>query len=685
MDEQDSDKSGLIPPQIIGRVPPGGTERKDHGARGGPGVPSRNGYPAYSLPGYVGAYGAADGVPPWARMNWDVASILAALWRKKWTLVAAILFFVISACYYIAMVPRTYEANVVLELSLRRPRIMAQEDAVISDTGRSTSMEIFNSQLLKLRGPTLRRQVLQKVRPVFAGMDMDDSRILAWLERYVKIELLRHSSLVRISVRSREAEQSALIANRYAEEAVANAAQLNKGMSTNAVIWLQAQIEVQRKELDKAEQLLLDFRKQNPLDTLEAQRDTSRESLLAYNKQLTEASGRRDELLARYTVRHPEVLAQDQVIAAARRQYDDQLKTTEALESKIAQVRMRLNALERERDASELTFKGILNRIEEARLSADENTATMQISDRAEVPERPVWPRKALILILSVFLGGVIGTFLVLVTIRLEDRVWNMTDVTAFMGLRLLGLIPHVAAGERERLALKSHEDKFSIFTEAHAGIRGMIDASVKGKVFMVTSALPEEGKTVSAVNLATAWAKAGNRTLLVDLDLRQPRLHRIFSVVSAGHSLLEVLSGEKMDDLPSLPAGTDIRNLDVIVSRVKEDLSPAEVFGSRHVRDFLKWASATYDRVVLDAPPVGAASETLVVGSLVDGVVLVCRFNKSQKSVTKSAAFRLQDAGAQVIGIVVNDVRVDKSGLSKQFGAYYSGYHYPAKDPPAK
>jgi capsular exopolysaccharide synthesis family protein len=511
---------------------------------------------------------------------------------------------------------------------------------------------------------------------------MDDRQIQEWLERNVKIELLRRSNQVKFSARSSDPKQAADIATLYVTESMESAFQINREKSTNAVAWLQSQIELQRKELEKTEQALLEFRGANPLETLLAQQDTVKEAMQANSKTLTEALSKRDELLARYTERHPEGLVQEQIITAARAQFNEQVKKAEEMESKINNTRTRLAALERERESSELTFKGMLRRMEEARLSSDENTTSMQIIERAYIPENPVWPRKFRVLFLAIFAGLGAGCMLALFTVKLEDRVWHLADITSFIGFRLLGLIPHTEANGRERLALKSHEDKFCIFTEAYASVRGMIDASVKGKTYMVTSAMPEEGKTVSAVNLAIAWAKTGNRTLLVDLDMRRPRHHKIFNVSTATHNLLEALSDGSSADMASLPRETEIKNLQIVVSRVETDLSPAEVLGSRRIREFLKWASENFDRVVLDTPPVGVASESLVLSGMVEGIVLVCRFNFSKKSITKSAASRLQDAGGSIVGVVLNDIKGDISALSGQIGSYYySKSPYAQKD----
>ena len=500
--------------------------------------------------------------------------------------------------------------------------------------------------------------------------------MLGYLAKNVQIELIRRSSLVRIAARSPDPIEASAIANTYADTAVESVIALNKEDSENAVVWLKSQASAQRETLRKAETEILEFRKENQMEALEAQRKTAEEAMLAYNKELTAAVAARDALLSRYTSNHPEVKAQVKTIEAMQKQLNNEIDRARKLERQVAECEARLNALQRDKEACEISYKGILRRMEEARLSADENTATIRIVETAEAPSKPVSPRRTIILLLAMILGPSAGCALAMLTYRLEDRIWSTNDVTDEIGLKILGLVPHVDRSNRKRLALMSFTDKFSPIAESFAGIRGMLDSSQPAKTLLVTSSLPNEGKTICSSNLAIMSAKSGIKTLLVDIDMRRPCLHQICSISSSKANLLSTLSDESTPDFSLLPQPTDVPNLKVVVNRHTGQLSPAEILGSRRVQAFIDWAAQNYERVIIDSPPVMAASDSVVVGGAVDGVILVCCFYRSRKSMAKGAVQQLEDGGATILGAIVNDVRFDKMGYASSFGRYSSGYH---------
>ena len=394
---------------------------------------------------------------------------------------------------------------------------------------------------------------------------------------------------------------------------------------------------------------------------------------------MTEANAARDKLLSRYTPNHPEVKTQDQLIAAIKKQCDDQIRLAEDKEQEIARGRAELSVLEREKSTIEITYRGILARMEEARLSSDEKTTTIKIVEPAEVPAKPISPRKVLSLALALFLGGCGGIFLSMLSYKLEDRIWGDADVENDIGLKVLGSVPRVSWVVRKQLALIGLKDKFSIATEAFSGIRGLIDKNCQGKTFLFTSSEPREGKTICSCNVAIMSAKAGFKTLLVDLDMRRPQLARVWSknipeIGDAEWSLLHALCDIVPPPFEKLCTKTELPNLAIIVSQMARDINPAEVLGTKRVREFLEWAMQNFDRIIIDSPPLGAASDAMVLGGLVDGVVLVFRFNKTKKSTAKRCVKKLNEGGANILGAIINDV--DLSRVGHEYGHYYGSDH---------
>ena len=681
-----------------------------------------------------------------------VERLLRVAARKWLTVLLVTLFGGAAAFIYLMFAPRVYRADALIEMTIRKPNISGRQGAVIDDaTTTWGSEEVFNTRLEKFKGEDTRRIAADKLRALIGqpNLSTDDALKLIPLPAAIDFRLLPRTTLLRIAVDHEDAARAAALANAFAEAAAAVAFEENRATSDSAVAWLQAQVENQRKALEKAEQALVEFRAAQQLDALESRKKNIQELVDELNGTLVklesqqllvqemvgmlnkldrnpESAGRlpltiprqdeinamhakwqevtaqRDALLTRFTTKHPEVLALEENLQILRRQLqeavqrardtvqsdlalvDSQVRSLKTqcdlrrkelsdLELVLVKGKSTASALERERDASDFSYRGVLNRIEEARLSADEKTATVKTVKQATPPAHPIKPRKLRLLIIALFLSGLGGVALALFTDALEDYVTGTRDLEVDLGLKVLGLVPHTDVGAREELALASLNDRFSQVAEAFAGIRSLVDslAGPQGcRSLLVVSTTPAEGKTITACNLAIVTAKRGLKTLLVDFDLRRPRVGRMFGINPQSESLLHVLHQQDPAAFARLPQETACKNLFVAGSRPSQDISAAEVMGSHTVRDFLAWAQKNYDRVIVDSPPYGIVSDALALAGLTGCLVLVCRPNKTRKRATSHAIKRLAEAGANTLGVVVNDVDFRK-------GAFLSNYSY--------
>lgn len=360
-------------------------------------------------------------------------------------------------------------------------------------------------------------------------------------------------------------------------------------------------------------------------------------------------------------------------------QIDAQTKQAVHLDQQLANLNARQTGFERSRDAKDTAYRGILARIQEARVSADENTATVKISSRADTPTRPIAPKPILIWAMALLLGLGAGMGLALLVDTLEDKVSGILDVETKIGVPVLGVVPHAKQSERPELAQSALKDKFGHVAEAFAGIRAVISSpeySQYSKSILVSSTAPEEGKTIIASNLAISSAMSGKRTLLIDFDLRRPRLRRIFDLDLDAGSLLQHLSEDEPKEFKKLPKSSGYPNLDLVCSRSDHKISPAEILGSQRVSQFIQWAEENYDRVILDSAPYGLVSDGAVLAGYCSSVIFVLRPNKSRRKAVQRAITRYNDLGAHTLGVVVNDVA---PGRGLYGGSYY--YYYDHKE----
>ena len=438
----------------------------------------------------------------------------------------------------------------------------------------------------------------------------------------------------------------------------------------------------------------------------------NRERILASMQDYRAAVANRALLLERYTERHPTVreidfrlkeLAEDirQEISSAQGTFQQQIRILEGQEASLnreIQQRQRrveqqefqivdrtseLNILTRQRDTSEMQYMSSLSRIEEARQAAEEDSTTLKIVENAFAPEDPIHPRLIFMLPIGIVGGLALGFMLALTAEAMEDRIFSIAELEANISSRIIGIIPHIAGGKRADLAMISLNQKFGQVAESFNAVRVLLDHTNQTRirsqkkegnhhpgahVVMFCSASPSEGKTVSATNIAITSARGGQKTLLIDCDMRRPRLAKVFqeAMESKGgnpedFSLLHHLStvGGKDFEQIVLPGPTE--HLDLIASLSSTEINPADLLGGDKMPKLVEWARQHYDRVIIDTPPIGIISDGLVISGLSDGVVVVCRTGQTRHRALRHVLLQFKGVNSSVIGIIVNDFNMKK------------------------
>jgi capsular exopolysaccharide synthesis family protein len=282
---------------------------------------------------------------------------------------------------------------------------------------------------------------------------------------------------------------------------------------------------------------------------------------------------------------------------------------------------------------------------------------------------------------LALVLGLVGGLGIAVLAETVEDHVVGANDIETGTGIKILAVIPHVKTRERKKIATASLTHCFQDMAEAFAGLRSVLDSSVyreQTQMILVASSLPEEGKTTTCCNLAIACALNGQKTLLVDFDLRRPRVGGIFPMPAGQRGLLEYLASQ--DTQPQeIVYASECKNLSIIASRSSIEARPAELVGGSKVADLLVWARANFDRIIIDAPPLGIVSDALSLAGLANCVLIMARPATSRKRAVRHTIQRFQDVGVANIAVVMNDVGHSKVAYHG-YGPYYQyRKHYDA------
>lgn len=431
-------------------------------------------------------------------------------------------------------------------------------------------------------------------------------------------------------------------------------------------------------------------------------------------KRLRDALVKRDELITyrHLQPKHPEVLELDGKIEVLEKQYadavdrarqtasanldiaenkvkkleseiSDNFKRQQELDLKIAGIEARIRQLDLDYKNAADRYQEISARLEEGRITINDTLDTIRIiGEGADLPKAPFSPVASLDFSVGALAGFAIGFLFILALDRVEDKITSSEDIRKHMNTTVLNLVPRIPRTKRTELATLSATKKFSRIAEAFAGLRGLLESprySNVSRVILVVSTQPEEGKTITASNLALVFAMSGKKTLLVDFDLRRPRIARIYDVASSINSennLIEVLDSPEDTDFSSLPIPSEYDNLDLVVSAVSGNISPANVIGSEKLRAFFDWARVNYDHVVIDSPPFGLVSDAIQLGSFSDSVIIVCRPNRSRFGLVRNAISALKESGSNVIGVVVNEVNFNQASAFTS-GTYNSYSNY--------
>jgi len=341
-------------------------------------------------------------------------------------------------------------------------------------------------------------------------------------------------------------------------------------------------------------------------------------------------------------------------------------------QQELNRLKIKYDMLKRDAENNKTIHSNVLIRMKETELMSRMNSNNMRIVDLATIAQRPVKPRVVLTILAGLVAAIGVSLGLALFVSYLDDSIKSQEDIENHLRLPFLGYIPNIKTNSVVERDLQAHLHPQSNAAEGFRTIRATLSLTHKPekvRVISVTSTIPSEGKSLVASNLAIVLAQTGLRTLLVDADLRRPSVHKAYQLHSPV-GLSAFLTNE-IEDLSELTHTTEVPNLDVICCGAIPN-NPSELIGSNRMAEFLERVKGQYDRVVLDCPPVSAVSDPLIISAKSDGIVYVTKFNKIRREHGRKSVQRIQNAGIQVLGVVINDI--DFEGKDSY---YYSYYYY--------
>lgn len=366
----------------------------------------------------------------------------------------------------------------------------------------------------------------------------------------------------------------------------------------------------------------------------------------------------------------------------------------------INQEIIQYNILKRETDSNKELYDGLLTRLKEAQVSAGLRASNIRVVDRAEVPRAPVRPRKAFNLLVGSLLGLVFGVGFAFFQEHLDNSIKSPEDVNRFLNVPTLGTIPNMQSlsnghsygygygyklrasraseknTDKAPLDLITHASPTSLMSEAYRSTRTSLllsSADRSPRVVLITSAIPSEGKTVTAINTAISLTQTGGRVVLVDADMRKPRVHSVFSLGNVP-GLSSFLTGSA--NLKDVIHEVQVPNLYVLSCGVIPP-NPAELVLSSRFNQLIQVLRQYFDYVVIDSPPIANVSDARILASKADASILVVKAFSTSRHLAKRAVDHLMQSRAGSIGVILNDLNVH--ARTNYYSSYSNRYYYPS------
>jgi succinoglycan biosynthesis transport protein ExoP len=362
--------------------------------------------------------------------------------------------------------------------------------------------------------------------------------------------------------------------------------------------------------------------------------------------------------------------------------------------NQMAEKLVEYNILKREAEANKTLYDGLMTKFKETAISQSLRSSNIRVVDPAMIPSTPARPAKTRNVTLAFLVGLVGGIGLALLREYMDNTVKTPDDVETLARLPSLAVVPQFAGSngtaKKQRLlqgfAANGHEKRIELvaqhlpksqMSEAFRALRTSIllsQADHPPQVILVTSALPREGKTTAAANLAVTLAQLGDRTVLVDADLRKPGVGRLLNLGSGKYAgLSSYLAGVSSLDLVTVPHPT-IPNLAAIPTGPLPP-NPADLLSSHKLADAIAELRTKYKFIVIDSPPVMAATDAVILSVLTDGVLLVVRSGETPKEAFTRTRDLLNSVKCRILGVVLN--AVDSSAPDYYYSYRYYPYSY--------
>lgn len=583
---------------------------------------------------------------------------------------------VILACFIIVMVNSTlrtfkkvplYQASAKIIIERSLPQITSFQQVY---TPTWMDKEYVQSQINILTSRSLAKKVVENLIAAgdknFVGIQEPERSFLGG----ISVSIISGTQLLSIGYISTDPLQAAKFANALANTYIQEDIGRRVDASKYASGWLETQLVELRKNLQDSEASLNDYIQKNEIISVPDIERKAQGSLEGLKSEEIELENELTQLSKRYKSKHPKMIALSTRLEAVNKYIQDETKKLLDLNEKM----VKYYAFKREVESNKSLYESLLKRTKETEVSKELQTTNIRIVDLAEVPRAPFSPNRRRDISTGAMFGLLLGMGLALFIEYLDSTVKTADDIETYVRLPFLGYVPSARREVKteKEIDLISHQLLRSRVAEAYRSIRTSIVFSAPEdkplKTILITSASPQEGKTTVSINLGIVFAHANEKTLLIEADMRKPRIANSLNLENK-EGLSSFLAGASI--LEAVIQDTGIPNLSLIASGPRPP-NPAELLTSAKTRQLLEELKLRFDRIIIDSPPLLTVTDTAILANIADGAIDVIRGSFLNIDVILRGRQRLNEVKARIVGVILNNVNV-----RKEDSYYYYHYYY--------
>lgn len=603
------------------------------------------------------------------KIEWQLNDYLRILWFHKWLVIFMCLVFGSMAAFKASQEPNIYQATA---------RIILESD--FPDVVRFRDNRMYGGRTEQLFLLTEYRVITSRA---VASRVVDDLHLAAFppfstakdpiqtLQGMVSVQPVRGTKLVDITTTGTKPELVARISNSVADSYAQLNLERRREMTTGGMQWLQNEVVKLEEKVRTSSLALQKFREEHgSVEIGEDQQNSALQRLQSLNAAVTETREKRIEAETRYRDKHPQLLE----LMAKEKELQRALFDQEKRVLDMNRLGVQYSSLLREAKTTEGIYNVLLTRLKELTVEEGVQSNNVQVVDYALIPDYPIGPARQKTTASGVLLGFIIGGGLAFLRELMTRTIRTRSEFEQLLEIPFLGHIPIITTNRphHEGKTLVVRAGPKSTASEAFRSIRTTVEFLLPPEgthTILVTSSLPEEGKSFVTLNLAVALQELGRKVVLLDCDLRRPSVHRSLQMdLEPGLSgYLQGNIGEE-EVLRRAPLANDL----TIATAGITPQQPTDLLSSPRFQQLLHYLKERYQYIFIDTPPVLVSADAAALATIVTGIVFLVRAGVTHSEAALAGKQRLADVGGKIIGGILNGARLELEGSYRYYHYYY-------------